>query len=388
MRSEKTQETGLEPGLSPVASNVVRLRTDRGFTQKELATKAGISRVALGRIEKGEVSPRAETLGLIAKALKADVAELVTPAMPLHGVRFRAAKRVNSREQILAEVSRWLRSYRWLELELGETEPFALHSLVGGGHTPEEMALQARAKLPLQRPEAIRDICGLLEDNGVKVLLVQKMTDAFFGLSVAPGEFGPAVVVNTWDRISVERWIFTAAHELGHLLLHREAYNGHVAEQPEAEEREADRFASHFLMPEAGFEAEWEQTRGLPLLWRVLKVKRMFRVSYKTVLYRLVETEREPVDAWRQFQLQHKQRFGTTLRKIEEPARLAEGEFRLDWNRAGEPDGLSKSDFVQDRLSRLVRKALEKHVISLSRAAEILQISRDEMRDLSTSWGR
>lgn len=373
--------------MSPVASNVVRLRADRGLTQKELATRAGISRVALGKIEKGEVSPRAETLALLAKCLKADVAELVTPAMPLHGVRFRASKRVNSREQILADVSRWLRSYRWLESELRETEPFALHSLVGS-RTPEEMALQARAKLPLQRPEAIRDICGLLEDHGVKVLLVQKMTDAFFGLSVAPGAFGPAVVVNTWDRISVERWIFTAAHELGHLLLHREAYNGHVAEQPEAEEREADRFASHFLMPEAGFEAEWEQTRGLPLLWRVLKVKRMFRVSYKTVLYRVVETEREPPEVWRAFQLQHKQRFGTTLRKMEEPARLAAGEFRLDWNRAGEPDGLSKSDFIQDRLSRLVRKGLENHVISLSRAAEILQISRDEMRARSTSWGR
>jgi hypothetical protein len=38
------------------------------------------------------------------------------------------------------------------------------------------------------------------------------------------------------------------------------------------------------------FEKEWQNTRGLPFLDRILKVKRMFRVSYKTVLYRLAET--------------------------------------------------------------------------------------------------
>jgi Zn-dependent peptidase ImmA (M78 family) len=106
---------------------------------------------------------------------------------------------------------------------------------------------------------------------------------------VAPGNGGPAVVVNTWDRISVERWIFTAAHELGHILLHREAYHRSMANEEEQEEKEADRFASHFLMPEESFESEWAQTRGLPLIARVLIVKRIYRVSYKTVLYRLHE---------------------------------------------------------------------------------------------------
>lgn len=46
------------------------------------------------------------------------------------------------------------------------------------------------------------------------------MSDGFFGLSIGPTDRGPLVVVNVWGRISVERWILTAAHELGHLLLH------------------------------------------------------------------------------------------------------------------------------------------------------------------------
>ena len=371
-----------------IAANVVRLRTDRGLTQADLAKKARISRVAVGKIERGEVLPRSDTLAQLAKALKAPLRELVAPVESLDGVRFRAAKRVNSREQILAEVGIWLRSFRWLESELGMDEPFRLEKLVGRGLPAVETAREARSRLDLDGKEAIRDICGLLEDNGVKVFLLNKMTNAFFGLSVAHDGLGPAVVVNTWDRISVERWIFTAAHELGHLLLHREAYDGGQSAEPDKEEREADRFASHFLMPDKGFISEWEQTRGLPLVVRVLKVKRMFRVSYKTVLFRLVESQRESKEVWRDFQVQHKQLFGTTLRKPDEPERLAEGEFRLDWSRAGEPEGLSKSDFVEDRLSRLVRRALEKNVISLNRAAEILRISRRQMRERSKSWGR
>ncbi len=373
---------------SPVGDALARLRADRGMSQAALAERAHISRVALGRIERGEVHARRQTLLRLAKALHVNVAELVASVEPLSQVRFRSRTRVNGREQILAEVSRWISSYEWLERALGAEVHFALRELVGRRLPPGELAVEARALLGLGGKEAVRDICGLLEDNGVKVLLLNKKTDAFFGLSVAPNGGGPAVVINAWDRISVERWIFTATHELGHILLHRDAYDRASSEEQEKEEREADRFASYFLMPEPGFDSEWEQTRGLPLLLRVLKVKRMFHVSYKSVLRRLVESGRELKAVWKDFQFQHKKRFGSTLRKVDEPKQQEQGEFRLDWNRSGEPDDLSKTDFLQDRLPRLVRSALEKKVISLSRAAEILKISQKEMRELSNSWGR
>jgi len=371
---------------SVIASNLARLRADKGLTQADLARRAHLSRVALGKIERGEVTPRPETLAELARALRVPLRDLVSRVEPVSGVRFRAKKRVNNREQILVEVSAWLRAYNWLESELGIHQPFALEKLIGTDEAPESLARQARELLSLHPKEAIRDICGLLEDKGVKVLLLKKATDAFFGLSVAPGNGGPAVVVNTWDRISVERWIFTAAHELGHILLHREAYDRTRDKEEEREEREADRFASHFLMPDEGFDAEWDQTRGLPLLFRVLKVKRIYRVSYKTVLHRLVESGRESREVWRIFQVQHKRQFGKTLKKVDEPERLVAGEFRLDWSRSGEPDGLSESDFVQDRLYGLVRTALEKGVISLGRAAEILRIPHAQVRELTVSW--
>ena len=373
-----------------IAANVARLRSDRQLTQDDLAAKSGLSRVALGKIERSEVIPRARTLDALAKTLAVPVRDLVIPVRHLESVRFRARARVHTREQILAEVSKWLDDYAGLEADLKERSPFRFEEAPPPSRrrSPEKIAQAARLAVRVGPEEPVQDICQLLEDNGIKLLAMETNRDSFFGLSVGARDGGPAVVVNTWDRISVERWIFTAAHELGHLLLHPSEYQRDVTEIPVQAEREADAFASTFLMPEAAFAAEWDATRGHPLLTRVLKVKRMFRVSYKTVLYRLVESGRETSDVWRTFQRQHRDRFGKTLRKTDEPEALKKSEFAWNWSRSGEPAGLTQHDFVDGRLSRLVRRALERERISLGRAAEILRLTRNEMRAQAREWAR
>lgn len=367
-----------------IAANVARLRLDRELTQEELANRAGLSRVALGKIERGVVVPRAGTLDSLAKALGVAIGELVTPVRPLESVRFRAHARVYGREQILAVVSKWLVNYGQLEADLGERNSFDFEISANFLASPIETAQAAREQAGLGPSEPVRNICGLLEDHGVKVLLLETKRDSFFGLSVGARDGGPAVVVNTWDRISVERWIFTAAHEFGHLLLHPDQYQ-RDADLPDDAEREADLFASEFLMPKSAFKAEWAKTRGRSLLARVLKIKRMFRVSYKTVLYRLVESG-ETSDVWRAFQGQHRNHFGKTLCKADEPAALRMSEFAWNWRRSGEPEGLSQHDFMEDRLWRLTRRALEEERISLGRAAEILGLSREDMRKQAREW--
>ena len=369
-----------------IAANVARLRLDRQLTQEELATKAGLSRMALGKIERGAVVPRARTIADLAVALAVPVGELVTPVRSLESVRFRARARVHAREQILAEVSKWLDAYVGLEADLGERLPFRFGPPSNRRRDPVGAAQAARRAVGLRPEEPVRDICGLLEENGVKLLLLETKRDSFFGLSVDARDGGPAVVVNTWDRISVERWIFTAAHELGHLLLHPSEYQRDAVELPMEAEREADAFAGEFLLPEKAFEAKWSATRGHPLLVRVLKVKRIFHVSYKTVLHRLVESGRETSDVWRAFQGQHRGYFGKTLRKTEEPDALQKSEFAWNWSRSGEPAGVSEHDFIEGRLPRLVRQALEEEHISLGRAAEILGLTRDEMRKQAREW--
>ena len=373
-----------------IGANLARLRLDHSLTQEDLALKSGLSRLALGRIERGDAVPRASTVRVLAKALKVPVGELIVPVRPLESVRFRAKAKVRSREQILAVVSKWLEAYAWLEEELGERAAFGFgKARQRSDQGPDAMARAARKAVGLAPEVPVRDICGLLDHGGVKLLRLDTNRESFFGLSVGQADGGPAVVVNTWERISVERWIFTAAHELGHLLLHPDEYQREATDLPEDAEREADEFASEFLMPERAFAPAWEATSGHSLLSRVLKVKRIFRVSYKTVLYRLVRTGREKAPrVWQAFQAQQKAYFGKTLRKVDEPRPLGKSEFAWSWGRAGEPDGLSRHDFMEDRLHRLVRQAFEGGRISIGRAAEILGLEREEMRRRAREWAK
>lgn len=373
-----------------IAENVRRLRHEKGLTQMEAAEASGLSRAGYRNIESGESIPRSDTLRAIASAFGVPVRELVTPVRRLERIRFRSFKRLNTRTQILARVSGWLKGFNELEEMLDDYQAYRLMDLTQDSlKEPKRLATRVREALGLGPSEPIRDICGLLESNGIKVLPVEIASDAFFGLSVAPDDGGPAIIVNTWERISVERWIFTAAHELGHLLLHLHEYDVNEQDESQQQEKEANVFASQLLMPEQEFRREWEDACGLSMVDRVLKVKRMFRVSYRTVLYRLTERSDDPSEIWKRFQVEYRLRYGGTLLKEDEPQALAADEFRAsvpESLRADEPDNLSPSDFQEDRLHRLIRRAVEEGIISLSRAAEILDLSLRDMRQLANAW--
>ena len=64
-------------GRHTLGQRIRRLRSAAGLSQYALARAAGIDRVTLVRLEKGEQTPRYKTLGAIAKALKVDVSDLL-----------------------------------------------------------------------------------------------------------------------------------------------------------------------------------------------------------------------------------------------------------------------------------------------------------------------
>ncbi len=377
-----------------IAGNLRRIRGAKGLSQDRVATAAGLSRSAYRNIESGKTQPRVRNLESIADALQVAVRELLEPVVELTNVRFRSSKKLRTRSQILTDVGRWLADYNGLEELLGERRPFRLRGIAEQPAPGEDRALAAaraaRAALGLTECESVRDICGLLDSAGVKVFPLAVASDGFFGLSVGPSDGGPAVVVNTWERISVERWIFSAAHEFGHLLLHLDDYGQDVEEEDDAHEREADAFAAEFLMPDPVFKREWDETHGLPLVDRVIKVKRIFRVSYRTVLFRLAPTYRGwAQNIWVQFRVDYKNATGRSLSKADEPEALTDSAFLTpapEVLRGSEPDHLSAGDFREDRLAGLVRRATESGEISLGRGAEILGLSLKDMRALSTSW--
>ncbi len=380
-----------------ISANLLRIRKDRGLNQVSLAESAGLSRGAYRNIEKGRSLPRGDSLKSLAFALDVSLKDLLTPVRTLERVRFRSLKRLKSRDQVLAEVTQWLSGFSDLELLLNEEPLHGLQPLWKSIKKKKKrdikaIAREVREHFGLSDREPVHDICGLLESEGIKVYSIQVANDAFMGLSVSEEDGGPAVIVNTWDRLPVETWVFSAAHELGHLLLHIGAYDVREDKEDANQESEADAFASHFLMPEELFLKEWNDAAGLSLYDRVLKVKRVFRVSWRTVLFRI--TQLIPDDkrgyVWQRFNQESKiRRNGRPLLKHDEPEGINREIYKDIYNsrpKGVEPEGLRPHDFQEDRLHRLVRNAVEGDVISLSRASEVLQMPLSQMRELSASW--
>jgi Zn-dependent peptidase ImmA (M78 family)/DNA-binding XRE family transcriptional regulator len=373
-----------------IAHNLKQIRAVKGMTQAAVAERAGISLPTYTNVERGKTTPLVSTLQKIASALEVKTRELVLQVRPLKAVRFRAAKRMKSPAFILADVGRWLDDFNQLEEMLSLHDPYLFKDLQRSlrKRIKERRAIEAASKAReiagLGEKEVIRDICGLLESTGVKVYPISLDSKDFFGLSVAEDDGGPAIVVNVHKDISVERQIFSAAHELGHLILHLDTYDVEDKEEDSDQEKDANYFSSHFLMPNNIFRNEWNDARGLGLVNCVLKVKRIFKVSYKTILYRLIELGVVDKSIWMMFNVAFNRAYNKSLRNHYEPFGL--DEHAPEAMRSCEPGDLEPMDFVEDRLSRLVREAFEADMISMSRAAEILRINHSEMRELVSSW--
>jgi transcriptional regulator with XRE-family HTH domain len=65
-----------------LADHIRALRVDRGLTLQDLAGASGVSRATLSRIENGEVSPTAETLGRLAAAFALPLSQILAPLEP------------------------------------------------------------------------------------------------------------------------------------------------------------------------------------------------------------------------------------------------------------------------------------------------------------------
>lgn len=373
-----------------ISLNVKRIRTSRGMSQTSAAEAAGISRQAFIDIEKGKTKePRVGNLQAIADTFGVQIMDLLAEPPKLSTVRFRSnsiktGKDNAKREQCLVEAAYWLKNFNFLQSAIGDKKGYKLKSVLtevnkSKTNRPIAAAELARKALGLKEDEPIGDIVGLMENAGIKIKLTRLDIKNFFGFSASESDGGPAIIVNTDDGISIERQIFTIAHELGHLILHPDAYDPTKTQESKREESEANAFAGYFLMPQNAFEKKLKESYGLGFVERVLHIKRFFRVSYLTVLRRMADMKlAEHGSLIAKFNTLYKNKYGESLAHHKEPYGLEKPEK--------EPYGLEKPDVVEDYLSTLVRRALEKDEITVSRAAEILNVPLMNMREIINSW--
>lgn len=134
-------------------------------------------------------------------------------------------------------------------------------------HDLEAIALAVRDELrPGLSPLEPVPLAGLLADTEVAGLTVRAVTHATISANVwGVTTFEPDaarawiwLTAEAWDEVrpGVARTRFTLAHELGHVVLHGaelvDLFARPEAEHHEELERQANRFAAHLLIPDAG----------------------------------------------------------------------------------------------------------------------------------------
>ena len=373
--------------LTDLGKNVRRYMKLQDFTIPQLAKKSGLGTATLSNILNEKASPNSSTLLKISTALEVSFADLLAEAPKLKTLRFRTnskltAREVAERDQLEIDSAIWLKNYISLENMTDQKSNYKFGKIVS--KKPKDAAKEVRSICKIKEDAPVYDIVSLVENAGVKLCLRDFNFHKTFGLSVNEEDGGPAVIVNDSNDINVERKIFTIAHELGHLILHKSSFDGEFSEENEAEEKEADTFAAEFLMPEKAFEKQWEAHSGISWVDAVLQIKQYFGVSYKTVLYRLnsLVGSRYPSGyLYREFARLYRLKYGHDLKNNYEPNSISELVPASD-----EPKQLSSFNFTEERFERLVRLAYEQEKISMSRAAEILNVSAVQMRERIAEW--
>lgn len=225
-------------------SKLALARKRRHLTKKDLAEKSGITAVTLTRLETGKTTdPSMETLNVLATVLRYPVEfffgesyeELTTDAASFRSLSTMSAAQRDAAlaaGQIAFSLTEWINQHFDLPTpdlpDLREDDPIsaagAVRNYWGIGVKP------------------IPKLLTLLEAKGVRVFTLaerNKNVDAFSCWKNGV----PYIFLNTFK--SSERMRFDAAHELGHLLLHRHTPAGHIDG-----EKEADMFAASFLIPQ------------------------------------------------------------------------------------------------------------------------------------------
>lgn len=261
-----------------------RLRTARTFrdlTLHELAEQVGAALATLSYVENGKQKPKNDLVEAFGNVLgfepefffAADLDEFTADECSFRRratTPERVKKRVLAHGTLFGEVVECL--YQKLELPAFDVPEIVAPRLADIDATAE----RCRVIWGLALDAPLASIGRLLEHHGV--VLTQfagdsEKIDAF-------SRYGrvSVVVLNTAKQSS-SRSMFDIAHELGHLVMHRQGVGSRERELA------ADRFASAFLMPRMGFGRDF---RAMPHVdWpHLFELKRHWHVSAAAIIRR------------------------------------------------------------------------------------------------------
>ncbi|KNY21634.1 ImmA/IrrE family metallo-endopeptidase [Methylobacterium sp. ARG-1] len=269
-------------GLVP--SRLRDARIARGLNQTELADAVSVSRQAISAYEAGDKTPEPETMARIADAVMQPLAYFTAEDPASFGDYstrfFRSFGADTKRRNLMSEVlGKWfVQTACYLYNFVGFPAINLPTVTPRSGDRYDDDEIEEAAEVCRRQwglgLGPISNVIGLLENNGVTVCRFKMEGQKIEAFSFWNGP-RPFIFLSS-EKQSAVRARFDAAHELGHLILHRFIAPEDIEDPKVLKiiEVEAHRFASALLMPRQSFPNEvytprLDAFRDLKPRWKV-----------------------------------------------------------------------------------------------------------------------
>lgn len=222
-------------------------RESRKQRQSDLAKSLEISQGYLSKIEKKLATPDSHLLSKIAQTLDYPVSFffLQERKKDAHLDFFRKQKTISTLE--ISYIKAHINIYRLHAEILVKDIDFNVERIpqyeVSPVNSPADIANNLRGFWSIPNGP-INNLTALLEEHGF-IIIFSNIVDTvkFSGCSFFSRNYHPVIILNR--NMSGDRIRFTLAHELGHLLMHKDE----ILENERNIEKEANDFASELLLP-------------------------------------------------------------------------------------------------------------------------------------------
>ena len=252
-------------------------RRRRRLTKKGLANAIGVTPHTVLRYESGDILPSDNVVESLSQVLEFPIEfffEDDVDEPTEEGASFRSLKAMSAKERDAALAASALAFIftDWVEerFDLPNEDLIDLD-----GEDPEIAARSLRQKWGVGE-QPIKNMVHLLEAKGVRVFSMVESTKTVDAYSLWRRNT-PYIFLNTMK--TPERGRFDAAHELGHLVLHK-----HGGPRGRQVEDEANLFAASFLMPSADVLAILPRASYLN---QIIQAKKRWAVSVAALNHRL-----------------------------------------------------------------------------------------------------
>jgi Zn-dependent peptidase ImmA (M78 family) len=258
------------------------LRKSKNLSQGEICEQLRLSQGNYSKVEHGLIEPSESFIEQVSLFFQVNPdffyqnEKAYPPQNPYH--RCRSTLQIGDRDRVEAIAN----IYRIHIKKLLETVeiPYNLLSVpISESSSPSEIARLTRRNFRLPNGP-VTDLTKILEDNGIFVILYNFQTEALDGFTIhGANDILPLIFINS--AFPGERIRFTLAHELGHLVMHQQL------ETEQDIEKEANSFASEFLMPEFDIKRDLRYVNTSRINVEILvRIKMKWKVSMNALLKR------------------------------------------------------------------------------------------------------